>query len=53
MKRMVSLKSGKGVKTLILALSSIIMRYNGYAYLMTNLLVTCQIIFYPNITYIY
>ena len=31
----------------------VLMRYNGQADLMTNKLVTCQIIFYPNITYIY
>ena len=29
------------------------MRHNAYAELLTNNLVTCQIIFYPNITHIY
>ena len=38
-------------KNINFALSS--MRYNGYAYLIINKLVTCQIIFYPNIRDIY
>ena len=37
---MVSLKYGKGLKTLIFALIVVIMSCNGYAYLMINKLQT-------------